>query len=615
MSKKKEKLTQLHQEIEQIILAATQYEEQYKDAIDKVHPKYLASAKNLLHYRAMRTLDISSIQKQLGTLGLSRLAKAESHLMASLRTNSAILKSLIRQKPLKLKRHSLSPKKGAKLIRSNAKNLLGYRSKGRRTRIMVTLPSEAADNYDLIHQMIKAGMNCARINCAHDNEAVWAKMIQHVRTASKRLGKKCKVAMDLGGPKIRTGQLETGPQVRKFRPAKDRKGQILSPLSIWMGPDPHPSLPHLPIAPEELAKLKEGQILFVRDARGKKRPFEVVERQEHGFTGNCFKTTFVETGMTIFADKALEQAIATVGALPAVEQSIVLQNGDLLLLLKTTTLGSPHQVDETGTIIQPAQIYCSNEAVFDYVEVGETILFDDGKIEGKVQAIVPEGLHLNIRRVPQGGGKLKADKGINFPDSALQISGLTEKDKQDLPFVVAHADVVNFSFVNRPEDVQELYTLLEELSAPPTLGIVLKIETQRGFNQLTEILLTAMQRYPVGVMIARGDLAIEVGWDNIARVQEEISSLCHAAHLTDIWATQVLENLAKSGLPSRAEITDAARAQRADCVMLNKGPYIVNVIQLLSTILKDLDPYQYKNAPLHPAMTTASPHSPRNSNK
>ena len=99
-----------------------------------------------------------------------------------------------------------------------------------------------------------------------------------------------------------------------------------------------------------------------------------------------------------------------------------------------------------------------------------------------------------------------------------------------------------------------------------------------------------------------GDLAIETGWDNIGRIQEEILSLCQAAHIPEIWATQVLENLAKLGIPSRAEITDAAMAQRADCVMLNKGPYILNAIQLLSTILKDMEPYWEKNAPMMPSM-------------
>jgi len=106
-------------------------------------------------------------------------------------------------------------------------------------------------------------------------------------------------------------------------------------------------------------------------------------------------------------------------------------------------------------------------------------------------------------------------------------------------------------------------------------------------------------------MIARGDLAIECGWGNMARIQQEILRICEAAHLPDIWATQVLENLAKKGLPSRAEITDAALSQQAECVMLNKGDHIFEAIQLLDKIIRDTEDYQDKMAPLSPELKTS----------
>lgn len=110
------------------------------------------------------------------------------------------------------------------------------------------------------------------------------------------------------------------------------------------------------------------------------------------------------------------------------------------------------------------------------------------------------------------------------------------------------------------------------------LGIMLKIETKRGFKNLPSLLMTAMRSSSVGVMIARGDLAVEAGWRRLAEIQEEILWLCEAAHIPVVWATQVLDNLAKEGTPSRAEITDAAMSQRAECVMLNKGPYIIEAM-------------------------------------
>ena len=180
------------------------------------------------------------------------------------------------------------------------------------------------------------------------------------------------------------------------------------------------------------------------------------------------------------------------------------------------------------------------------------------------------------------------------------ISGLTEKDKTDLPFVVQHADMVNASFVNSPTDVSELLDELRRLKASEKFGVILKIETQKAYQHLTGILLEAMKAAPIGVMIARGDLAIETGWDNIGRIQKEILKLCNAAHVPVIWATQVLENLAKKGLPSRSEITDVTTSLQADVVMLNKGPHILNAIELLDEILNKMEGFQHKNAPMLP---------------
>jgi pyruvate kinase len=106
-----------------------------------------------------------------------------------------------------------------------------------------------------------------------------------------------------------------------------------------------------------------------------------------------------------------------------------------------------------------------------------------------------------------------------------------------------------------------------------------------------------MRQYPAGVMIARGDLAVECGWERLAEIQEEILWMCEAAQLPVIWATQVLERKTKKGRPSRAEITDAAMSQRADCVMLNKGPHILAAIKMLDNILRRMQDHQHKKTP------------------
>ena len=238
-------------------------------------------------------------------------------------------------------------------------------------------------------------------------------------------------------------------------------------------------------------------------------------------------------------------------------------------------------------------IGCTLPDVFANTRVGEQIFFDDGRIGGEIIAVGPDRLTVRIERAAASGSKLRAAKGINLPDTALPISALTDKDMSDLTAVVEIADLVQMSFVQNPADVVALHDALARLGGD-RLGVVLKIETRRAFERLPQLLLTAMRRPRVGVMIARGDLAVEVGYQRLAEIQEEILWLCEAAHLPVIWATQVLEQLAKSGLPSRAEISDAAMGERAECVMLNKGPHIDEAVAVLDDILSRMAEHHYK---------------------
>ncbi|MCK5701482.1 MAG: hypothetical protein KAI29_10025, partial [Cyclobacteriaceae bacterium] len=277
--------------------------------------------------------------------------------------------------------------------------------------------------------------------------------------------------------------------------------------------------------------------------------------------------------------------------------------GDKLILSKDPAPGEPAQYDEQGNLIKHSHVSCTLPEIFPDVKPGEPIFFDDGKIEGIIESVNENELIIDITHARNTGSKLKADKGINLPDSDIKLSGLTEKDKEDLKFVALNADTVNFSFVNDENDVQQLLDELKKYDSP--LGIILKIETKKGFKNLPSILLKAMQNYPIGVMIARGDLAIETGWKNFASIQEEILRICEASHIPDVWATQVLESLAKKGVPTRSEITDAAMAQRAECVMLNKGVYINKAVKMLDKILIRMQHFQKKKETILPKLSEA----------
>lgn len=594
----REQLTDLLRELGRIIDHCIKSEEVFSSEISGVHPSFHESARNLIHYLALRSFDIRNMQQTLAGMGLSSLGRAEGHVLNSLVNVRNHLCRLVEcpQEMESGKYTTLS--QSNLLLEKNKEELLGLQKEDRKVRIMVTLSGEVADDYPLIRDLVSAGMDCARINCAHDSKEIWIKIIDNISRAKKETGSSCKVLMDLAGLKLRTGPLKPGPRVIRVRPKRDFFGKLLKPARVWLGP---PGLPSpedkdvsIPVNGDWLKSLQPGDKVLFNDKRGKKRQFEIVSCEKGGCLAELFQRSYIESGTTLaLKDKKRNLEPAEVGPLPEIEERITLKPGDILLLHKAIAPGEDAKYSEDGLIVEPAHISCSNPGIFSKVRSGERILFDDGKIEGMITSASDDLLVVKITQAKKDGSRLGADKGINLPDSDLGFSGLQEKDLDDLHFVARHADVVNLSFASVPEDIYALQDELAKLNAAH-IGVMLKIETEKGFKNLPLLLLAAMKSYPAGVMIARGDLAVECGWQRLAEVQEEILWVCEAAHVPVVWATQVLESLAKKGSPSRAEITDAAMAQRADCVMLNKGPHILQTIKMLSDILARMEAHQHK---------------------
>lgn len=248
------------------------------------------------------------------------------------------------------------------------------------------------------------------------------------------------------------------------------------------------------------------------------------------------------------------------------------------------------------------RVRCSLPEAFGVTRVSYHVWLDDGKLGGVVEAVDADGMQLRITLAGENGSKLRADKGINLPDATPDIDLLGAHSAQALRFGAAQADIVGLSFVSRPHDIERVSAYLDE-HARPEVGMIMKIETRRAVERLPGLILSTLGTgRPAGVMIARGDLAVECGYERLAGVQEEILWLCQAAHLPAVWATQVLDHLAKSGRPSRAEITDAAMSVRAECVMLNKGPRILDAIAVLDDILRRMEQHQRKKRPLLPRL-------------
>jgi pyruvate kinase len=440
---------------------------------------FVPAATNLAHYLALRRHDLSALQPALSALGLSSLGRSEARVLTAL---DALLATLSRLAGMP---HSHYPDAvalaaGPALLAAAQAALFGPAAPdGPTTRIMVTMPSEAADGPELIGRLLAAGMNCARINCAHDTPAGWAAMISHIRTASKALGRDCRVLMDIAGPKCRIETVQG--------PAK---------LRLHRG--------------DRFALLRNAEAAASDDA--------------------------------VFA-----------------------------------TLNFPD--------------------VLDSLLPGVAVWINDGKIGARVLQCSAGRALLEVFSARAKGEKLKPEKGVNLPDTELHLAPLQAADLAALDVIAAEADLVGFSFVQRPADILLLdQELAKRRPGRPPQPVVLKIETPLAVHNMPQLIVTAAATRPVAVMIARGDLAVELGFSRMAEIQEELLWLCEAAHVPVVWATQVLDGLVAEGSPSRAEATDAAMSQRAECVMLNKGPFMVEGIQFLRDILHRMDRHQSKKS-------------------
>ena len=457
---------------------------------------FIDSAVNLAEYLALRRHDLRSLQAALMPWGLSSLGRIEGRVMPNLDAVIATLEVICGSRS---DRHFQRPPvefffEGDRLLQQHTEELFGVSSPHRRVRIMVTLDTEAATNYELVRSFIQRGANCMRINCAHDSPEIWQGAIDNIRRAEQETGTPCKIMMDLGGPKIRTGAV---------------------------------------LAPHH-----------------KKRVFK----------------------------------------------------GDRIVLSRR---GSESAADPASSHVKQFQTSCTIPSILDLLAVDTPVSIDDGKIQARVidtqYPIDREqpGLLLEVVNTSPKGVKLKPEKGMNFPDTVLDLSPLTEQDLTDLDFVAVHADIIGYSFVQRPADIellqQELNKRCEHRLSPP--AIVAKIETAIAVTNLPELIVYAAGKGSFGVMSARGDVAVQIGYQRLTEIQEEMLWICEAAHIPVIWATQVLENLVKDGIPSRGEMSDVAMSERAECVMLNKGPFIAEAIGILDDVLTRMEAHQLKKTP------------------
>ena len=450
----------------------------------------------MAHYLALRSRDLRDLQAELVPWGLSSLGRSEARVLSNLDAVIATLAAVVDDHAQAISRPSLREHlDGERRLTSNTNELFGHLAGERRIRIMVTMSGDAATDYDAVRDLVARGMDCARINCGHDDEAVWSEIAAHVRRAAAELQRSCRVLMDLSGPRLRVEAMRVPDDGRRVAPGDHvllRRGSLTPPAASARGDS------DLPAGAEQ----------------------------------------------------------------PAV----------------------------------PFEITSSVAAVFDALRVGHRVFIDGGKLDAVVESVQPDGVLLSVSRTGPKGFRLAEEKGLNFPDTTLALGALTDEDRRALDFVATHADIIGYSFVQSADDVAVLQgELRARLGVRARLpALIAKIETRRAVEALPEIIGQAGGAQAFGVMIARGDLGVELGFERLAEIQEEILWLCEAAHIPVVWATQVLERLVAKGVPSRAEMTDAAMGERAECVMLNKGPFVARAVSVLDDLLTRMQSHQHK---------------------
>ena len=580
-----------------------------RDEVSSEHPRS-QSLLNLNQYLLLRKKDHTALQEKLFKLSLSSLGRSYAHVAASVDTlYDQLISSLGGEQiseALMAKFHHLSITDALAIASHNSKALFGGKGSSKLSRqstaVMVTLPSHAAENDGvLIRQLSDAGVNVFRINTAHDDAYVWKKMADVIAkiNTKREAADKIKIFVDLAGPKIRTGTIcevdhpivigsnKGEKEILLHYGEGETKGESTDPFSLEKIPA------HLIVDKKFFKRMAKGDTLHIVDVNHKKGSIHLYEVNGTYAKGVIHKKILINKKTKI----AVDNHKGKLRKVQIQKDPIRLFINDLLIISENDSLGKSALLDEDKKIIFPAIIGCSLKGTLSSIKIGEKVFIDDGKIGLVVVENNTDSVTCKVLISKTGGTLLKEEKGINFPNTYIKTSALTESDRVNALSVLEFADSLSLSFCQNAEDVRDLQALLRE-NGRTDIGIITKIETQQAVTNMPEILKQLLESEKSGVMIARGDLAIEVGFENLAYIQEALLDICNAAHLPVIWATQVLESMMKNHLPSRAEVTDAAMSGRAECVMLNKGAFAIDTIDVLKRILHDMHSISKKNRQL-----------------
>jgi pyruvate kinase len=563
-------------------------------------PRHRASALNLAHYIGLRKRDVHLMQLDLATIGLSSLGRSEGHVRTTLGQLAAWLGAKEKAAGARRGEPPLDWPRAERLLHENTHLLFGPRPAGRHVYIMVTAPEAAEVTVAWADEILKGGADVLRINGAHETPEAWAATVSLFRSRAAALKRNIRIFVDMPGPKLRGEIRGTEPGVLHLRRPKDRMGRTVAPTGMLLVAR-HAGSDQVPVPRDWLAQLRPGDVIALTDAGGRERRLRVGAAAAGGVRAQCMRSIYIRSGLALeWRRKGRLRARGAVGALPREPRSILLSPGDAFLLNASGTSKA------RGIPV----IACPEAELLAGVRPGERVILDDGRVDAIVESRGAEGLRCRVLRALKSPTRVRSGKGLAFPDSRLAPGALGPQDEVALRFALAHADGVEVSFVNSRRDVALVARRLRA-SGRAGFGMVLKLETREAMRNLPDILFEALRYDAVGIMIARGDLAVELSFERLAEMQEELLWFGEACHLPVIWATQVLDTLAHTGVPTRSEITDAAMAMRAECVMLNKGAHVGAAVRTLSDIIGKMEAHQYKKRSLYRPLAMAASAKPK----
>ncbi len=556
-------------------------------------PRHRASAINLAHYLGLRKQDVHRLQLDLAGLGLSSLGRCEGHVRDTLRRLCAWLEGR-RAEAVAPADGALDWAKSEAMLHANTRALFGPKPPDRHVYIMVTAPDAAQATPAWADELIEAGADLLRINAAHESPREWEVIAATFKARAQAHGRAGRVIVDLPGPKLRTEIRQLEEAVLHLPRRKDRLGRTLAPTRLQLVAGYREGA-QLAVPPAWLEKLRARDEIVFTDAGGRGRRLAVRAAGARGAVAECARSLYLTGGLALeWRREGKVKARGRSGALPRVPRTLMLAAGDCVLLNDSGI----------GTDAAQAVLAFPEPGLLAHVRAGERVLLDDGRILAAIESAGPEGVLCRVQRTLKTPARLRSGKGIAFPDSELALGRLGPQDEQALAFALERADAVGVSFVNSALDVALVGERIRR-AGRSGFGMLLKLETRAATRNLAAILYEALKHDPVGLMIARGDLAVELSFERLAEMQEELLWFGEACHLPVVWATQVLDTVARTGLPTRAEVTDAAMSMRAECVMLNKGPHVGAATRMLVDIIHKMEAHQYKKRSLYRSLALA----------